>query len=173
MSKILTRPTDSRIIYLQQLGRTLSSDTSREQTIVFDLVNNYLKNNLDAEINQRSTKTKTKTDENGYIDINGDDREDIVDDIDIFRIQGETKEFLDLLAEVQGIIGRNDSLTNAINIKNWMEKMRRTKPPSTIAKDLEEKRLGIALSNIRQSLIKPYMRVKDRAGTTRVSSKSS
>lgn len=168
---IMTRPTDSRIIYLQQLGRTLSSDTSREQTIVFDLVNNYLKNNLDAEINQRSTKTRT--DENGYIDINGDDREGIVDDIDIFRIQGETKEFLDLLAEVQGIIGHNDNLTNAINIKNWMEKRQRTKPPSTVAKDLEEKRLGIALSNIRQSLIKPYMRVKDRARTARVYKKSS
>lgn len=50
---IMLRPTDSRIIYLQQLGRALSSDTSREKTIVFDLVNNYLKNNLDAEINQR------------------------------------------------------------------------------------------------------------------------
>ncbi len=54
-----------------------------------------------------------------------------------------------------------------------MEKMQRTKPPSTVAKDLEEKRLGIALSNIRQSLIKPYMRVKDRARTARVYKKSS
>ena len=31
---IMLRPTDSRIIYLQQLGRALSSDTSREKTIV-------------------------------------------------------------------------------------------------------------------------------------------
>ena len=54
---IMTRPTDSRIIYLQQLGRALSSGTSREKTIVFDLVNNYLKNNLDAEINRTTNRT--------------------------------------------------------------------------------------------------------------------
>ena len=155
---VMARPTDSRIIYLQQLGRALSSDTSREKTIVFDLVNNYLKNNLDAEINKRNNGNHRGND-----DIDGgheDGPQDDIEDIDIFRIQGETRDFLELLNEVQGIIGRNDHLTNAINIKNWMKRMKRTKPPSTIAKDFEERKLGIALSNIRQSLIKPYMRLR-------------
>lgn len=155
---IMLRPTDSRIIYLQQLGRALSSDTSREKTIVFDLVNNYLKNNLDAEINQR--KHRTGDFEGNTTKIGGSEGRTPTEDIDIFKIQGETKEFLELFNEVQGILGHNDHLTNALNIRTWMEQRKTTKPPSSIAKDFEEKRLGIALSNIRQKLIKPYQQLK-------------
>lgn len=155
---IMLRPTDSRIIYLQQLGRALSSDTSREKTIVFDLVNNYLKNNLDAEINQR--KHITGDFKGNTTNIGGSDGKSLTEDIDIFRIQGETKEFLELFNEVQGILGHNDHLTNALNIKTWMEQRKTIKPPSSISKDFEEKRLGIALSNIRQTLIKPYLQLK-------------
>ena len=155
---IMLRPTDSRIIYLQQLGRALSSDTSREKTIVFDLVNNYLKNNLDAEINQ--IKHRTGDFEGNTTNIGGSEGKSPTEDIDIFRIQGETKEFLELFNEVQGILGHNDHLTNALNIRTWMEQLKTTKPPSSIAKDFEEKRLGIALSNIRQKLIKPYQQIK-------------
>ena len=154
----MLRPTDSRIIYLQQLGRALSSDTSREKTIVFDLVNNYLKNNLDAEINQR--KHITGDFKGNTTNIGGLDGKSLTEDIDIFRIQGETKEFLELFNEVQGILGHNDHLTNALNIKTWMEQRKTIKPPSSISKDFEEKRLGIALSNIRQTLIKPYLQLK-------------
>lgn len=154
----MLRPTESRIIYLQQLGRTLSSDTSREKTIVFDLVNNYLKNNLDAEINQK--KHITGDFKGNTTNIGGLDGKSLTEDIDIFRIQGETKEFLELFNEVQGILGHNDHLTNALNIKTWMEQRKTIKPPSSISKDFEEKRLGIALSNIRQTLIKPYLQLK-------------
>ena len=154
---IMARPTDSRIIYLQQLGRALSSDTSREKTIVFDLVNNYLKNNLDAEINRKNNRTHHGSED--IIDGHEEGPQGDIEDIDIFRIQGETKDFLELLNEVQGLIGHNDNLTNALNIKKWMEQMQRTKPPSITSKDLQEKKLGIALSNIRQSLIKPYMQL--------------
>lgn len=155
---IMLRPTDSRIIYLQQLGRALSSDTSREKTIVFDLVNNYLKNNFDAEINQR--KHITGDFKGNTTNIGGLDGKSLTEDIDIFRIQGETKEFLELFNEVQGILGHNDHLTNALNIKTWMEQRKTIKPPSSISNDFEEKRLGIALSNIRQTLIKPYLQLK-------------
>lgn len=153
---IMARPTDSRIIYLQQLGRALSSDTSRDKTIVFDLVNNYLKNNLDAEINQGKHRTATFGENTVTTNVDNVNREDSDEDIDIFRIQGETKEFLELFNEFQGILAHNDYLTSALNIKTWMEKRKTTKPPSSIAKDFEEKRLGIALSNI----IKPYMQLK-------------
>lgn len=151
----MARPTDSRIIYLQQLGRALSSDISRDKTIVFDLVNNYLKNNLDIEINRRTNKTRNVEDD--YIDIDDGDEITDIEDIDIFRIQGETKKFLELLEEVQGIIGHNEHLVNARNIKKWMEERETTKPPAISSSDYNEKRLGIALSNIRQKLIKPYM----------------
>ncbi len=155
---IMARPTNSRIIYLQQLSRALSSNTSREKTIVFDLVNNYLKNNLDAEINKRTNRNHKGND-----DIDGgheDGTKDKQEDIDIFRIQGETKDFLDLLNEVQGIINRSAYLTNARKIKTWIEKSGGTKPPSSKSKDEEEKRLGMALGTIRQNLIKPYMNLE-------------
>ena len=45
-------------------------------------------------------------------------------------------------------------------IKEWMKKNKTTKPPSTISDNEEEKKLGIALSNIRQSLLKPYKKLK-------------
>ena len=153
---IMARPTDSRIIYLQQLGRVLSSDTSRDKTIVFDLVNNYLKNNLDAEINKKRKKEPRDT-EGGSIHIEDVEETTDIEDIDIFRIQGETQELLDLLSEAQEIISRSNYLTNARAIKEWIEKSGGTRPPASCSKDIEEKRLGQALGTIKSYLIKPYM----------------
>ena len=153
---IMARPTDSRIIYLQQLGRALSSDTSRDKTIVFDLVNNYLKNNLDTEINKRR-KAGTIDINGDYTDINGGDDNTNIDDIDIFRIQGETQEFLELLEEVYAIIDRSDFLNNARAIKKWIDESGDVKVPNSKSDDREEKRLGTALSNLRRHLIKPYL----------------
>ena len=155
---IMARPTDSRIIYLQQLGRALSSDTSREKTIVFDLVNNYLKNNLDAEINRKTNSTNRESEEN--INENDSQPQSSIADIDIFRIQGETKDFLELLNEAQGIIAKSSYLTSARAIKAWIEESGGTKPPSIHSTDKTEKKLGSALGNIRQGLIKPYMKLK-------------
>ena len=43
----------------------------------------------------------------------------------------------------------------------WMENNNRTKPPAISSKDYIEKRLGTALSNIRQKLIKPYLQLEN------------
>ena len=48
-------------------------------------------------------------------------------------------------------------LVQAREVKKWMEERGMTKPPAASAKDLEEKRLGTALSTIRKNLIKPYL----------------
>ena len=154
----MTRPTDSRIIYLQQLGRALSSDTSREKTIVFDLVNNYIRNNLDAEVNNRTKGTPRGN--GGIVGIGGIDGGSEPEDIDIFRIQGETLEFLKILEEIQGIADISVYLINARAIKEWIEKSGDTRPPAESSKDEEERKLGQALHTIRQQLIKPYMELK-------------
>ncbi len=154
---IMVRPTDSRIIYLQQLGRALSSDITLDKTIVFDLVNNYLKNNLDAEVNKKTFESRNSN------PISNKDKQDKIEDtdyIDIFKIQGETKEFLDLLYEVKGILSRNTYLENAIAIKEWIEKSGDTKPPSRSSKDKEEKTLGNALHSIKQNLQSSYYDLK-------------
>ena len=156
---IMLRPTDSRIVYLQQLGRALSSDTSREKTIVFDLVNNYLKNNLYNEITN-DDKDIIKNRKKYNISSNDSNEEKYMEYMERFRIQGETKEFIDLLEASQEIISRSrrkDYLASAKMIKKWIDESGSTKPPVGISKNEEERRLGRELWDIRQRLIKPYM----------------
>lgn len=152
---IMLRPTESRIIYLQQLGRVLSSDPSREKPIIFDLVNNYLKNNLDAELNQKgkTQKGQGRTDREYLEDYDYDDSQDI----DIFRIQGDTKEFLELFEEAKELFGITSYLETARNIKAWIAKNGNSRPPNQHSKDPVEKRLGSALRNMKRDLIKPYL----------------
>ncbi|MBO4293147.1 MAG: hypothetical protein J5881_02005, partial [Clostridia bacterium] len=82
------------------------------------------------------------------------------------KAREEYKEKHPELEEVMEIIKEIDSnnipqyLRNARAIKEWIEKSGDTKPPLHSSKDEEEKRLGIALSSIRQKLIKPYMQLK-------------
>ena len=154
---IMARPTDSRIVYLQQLGRALSSDPSGEQTIIFDLVNNYVKNNLDAEVNGRDEDISHGNEENTIIGENGEKSEKSQPgDIDIFKIQGETLKFLELLEEIKEIINRSTYLKNAEAILEWIKRQEKPKLPSEVSENEEEKKLGIAWSSIRTNLINPY-----------------
>ena len=138
---IMARPTDSRIVYLQQLGRALSSDPSGEQTIIFDLVNNYVKNNLDAEVNGRNEDISHGNKENTIIGEKGEKSEKSQSvDIDIFKIQGETLKFLELLEEINGITGRSTYLKNAEAILEWIKRQENPKLPSADSKNEEEKK---------------------------------
>ena len=80
--------------------------------------------------------------------------------------KGFTQEQFD---EIKGIIEEIDRnnislyLQNAKEIQRWMEEKRTTKPPSATGKNEGEKRLGRALSTIRQSLIKPYNKLETEA----------
>ena len=154
---IMARPTDSRIVYLQQLGRALSSDPSGEQTIIFDLVNNYVKNNLDAEVNGRNEDISHGNKENTIIGEKGEKSEKSQPgDIDIFKIQGETLKFLELLEEIKGITGRSTYLKNAEAILEWIKMQEKPKLPSPDSKNEEEKKLFNAWNSMRSHLINPY-----------------
>ena len=153
---IMARPTDSRIVYLQQLGRALSSDPSGEQTIIFDLVNNYVKNNLDAEVNGRNEDISHGNEENTIIGENGEKSEKSQPgDIDIFKIQGKTLDFFNLLEEFKGITGRSTYLKNAEAILEWIKRQENPKKPSKLSENEEEKKLGVNLGNVR-GLISRY-----------------
>ena len=154
---IMARPTDSRIVYLQQLVRALSSDPSGEQTIIFDLVNNYVKNNLDAEVNGRNEDISHGNKENTIIGEKGEKSEKSQPgDIDIFKIQGETLKFLELLEEIKGITGRSTYLKNAEAILEWIKRQEKPKLPSADSKNEEEKKLFNAWNSMRSHLINPY-----------------
>ena len=153
----MARPTDSRIVYLQQLGRALSSDPSGEQTIIFDLVNNYVKNNLDAEVNGRNEDISHGNKENTIIGENGEKSEKSQPgDIDIFKIQGKTLDFFKLLEEIKGITGRATYLKNAEAILEWIKRQETPRMPSQLSENEEEKKLYIAWNNMETRLIKPY-----------------
>jgi len=148
---VMLRQTASRIIYLQQLGRALSSDSSREQTIIFDLVNNYLQNNLDRELNpKRDVEKGEQRNREENLGDTGDIVED--EDIDIFRVQGETQEFLQLVEEVKGLVGHRSYLESAREVKEWAEK--NGKLPSQTSKNEEEKKQAQKLHEIRKWLKK-------------------
>lgn len=74
-----------------------------------------------------------------------------------FKIQHpEIDEVIKIIAEID----ENSVpplLLNARRIKQWMEQKETTKSPTANSKDDEEARLGRALSNMKLSLIKPYM----------------
>lgn len=51
-------------------------------------------------------------------------------------------------------------MRNILEIKKWMEERETTKPPASNSHDEQERKLGNALSSIRQDLIKPYNNLK-------------
>ena len=98
---IMLRKTESRLIYLQQLGRALSTRENKQEIVtVYDIANNYLKYNLDREVNDREHINRTRKNESkGKKNIEHEEME-----IDTFKITGEIKELLDLLNETQGML---------------------------------------------------------------------
>jgi len=152
---IMTRKTNSRAIYLQQLGRAISSNPNRPKPIVFDIANNYLTYNIYDEL--VIAKSKNKNTQKTEIDnIEGLDDIGIGDnnDIESFKIIGIMKDFIELI-ESSGVASM---YFNALRIKDWMENNQTIKPPRHGGRDVstEEKKLGYALSDIRRKLINPY-----------------
>ena len=82
------------------------------------------------------------------------------EEFDLFMVEGVLKDFVELEDRVDNNITRNTLLKNALKIEAWCKKYNEGKPiwerrlPSTIAKDEEEKRIGIALKNIRKKIKK-------------------
>ena len=74
----------------------------------------------------------------------------------------EHPELQDILQIINWIDENNISpyLANARQIKAWMEKNNTTKPPRSQNGDDTEKRLGQALSTIREKFIKPYLQLE-------------
>lgn len=229
---ILTSKTQSRISYLQKIGRAIYSGNEKEQAVVIDLANNneilYKNQDLDeiyqyeirdiealreaidwindknegkipksekdksfkerieykrlARIkekyqkyinnpelleklsNEKQEEVKKIIEEGNTIDLwnlelsvdkeNEETNKEIDNFLENITIKGIRIELEDILQEAnESIIPLK--LKQAIKIKEWMEN-HNNKQPSTKSKNEEERALGRALDNIRQSLIKPY-----------------
>ena len=154
---IMTRKSGSRIVYLQQLGRALSSDPEREAPVVFDLVNNYVTYNLYNEAKEKRDKDKGKDiDIDTGTDIDGDDTggEDRENGLEPFRIKGKAQEFLELLAQMKETLDENATakliriLTilkeNGVDV-TAIQKSKKVngKKVSTIIKDIQQEGIDI------------------------------
>ena len=98
---IMLRKTESRLIYLQQLGRALSTKGNEEELVtVYDIANNYLKYNLDREVNSKEPIIR------GTVNKDKKTKQDnkLQEEIDTFKITGEIKELLDLLNETRNML---------------------------------------------------------------------
>ena len=99
---IMTRKTGSRLVYLQQVGRALSSDQNRETPIVFDLVNNYITYNLYNEIKEKRDKQENDT------QIEKDEKHQgsnyKLEAFEQFRIKGQAQELLTLLDDIENTL---------------------------------------------------------------------
>ena len=80
------------------------------------------------------------------------------EEFDPFSIEGVLKDFVEFEEEIDGIIPQGQLLKNVLEIENWCrqnygdKEIWDRKLPRAESKDEEEKRLGIALLNLRQKL---------------------
>ena len=99
---IMTRKTGSRLVYLQQVGRALSSDQNRETPIVFDLVNNYITYNLYNEIKEKRDKQEDDTQIGKDGEHQGSNYK--LEAFEQFRIKGQAQELLTLLDDIENTL---------------------------------------------------------------------
>ena len=110
------RPTDSSILYKQQIGRVLSSDKNAEETVIIDSVNNWLRQ-LDTfmELGHAIEKTGNKS------------------SYKLFNFTSEELELLDILREIGEELGYNKFTFS--EIVEWLDSHDGKMPRVNIRKD--------------------------------------
>jgi len=169
---IMLRPTESRIIYLQQLGRCLSANKEMWQPIVYDLVNNWM--NQDRDLIEKIIHRKEESDrakepeeveqpDKTKKETQGIDYEDV-------RVIEELKELRELFGEIYEQLGKSISLKNAKKIKEWCEREENKRLPKRLEKvrinpekateeEKEEYELSIKLNGMKICIINKYKKM--------------
>ena len=126
---IMLRPTQSDIIFYQQLGRALAAGDDNKKPLVLDFVNNYdYIRKLESKVKQlRKIKEKNRSDTN---DFKEDYNLDIVFDIDI-----ENVDIQNLLFEINNKI----SLSLDKKIEEYIIMVNNEYTPKSIEKDENKK----------------------------------
>lgn len=163
---IMTRKTNSRNVYLQQLGRAISSNPDKPRPIVFDIANNYLTYNIYEElVNARKKQNETKTSSNVDKKEKTDDDSKYESDedkwVETFKISGIMKDLLELLQEESKSVEVPVLLQNARQIKEWIEKNPSGEAPKLNSEDDIERWLALKLKDINVRLISPYLEAEN------------
>lgn len=148
---IMLRPTNSPVLYDQQIGRGfITADKKTEETVIIDAANNWIRfydNYKEVAKSIRKGKTRRKEKE-------AENDEELYKSFDFIT---EEIELIELLKEIDGSIKGTKFLENAKGIKDWIDKSGDTKLPSETSEDMEESYWGLKLHSIRSKFIKPYM----------------
>lgn len=110
------RPTESPILYKQQIGRVLSADKGAEETVIIDSVNNWLRQI--ESFNELEHAVKINGEKNAY---------------NLIRFSSEELELLNLLKEIGEELKYNSNQTYK-EIVNWLETHNGNMPRSAIRK---------------------------------------
>ena len=154
---IMARPTESKIVYGQQIGRGLSSDPNAKATTMIDLVNNYLNFDLDRTINQvRGTSSTGKEDDDRADEGDFEAIDDGYIPIDCFKVTGVMKDFLDLLEEVNQISGGNRYVRFAEEIYSWAMNHKKFPSASSLCSQ-EEQELTAKYYRLKYRYIDKYL----------------
>ena len=97
------RPTDSSILYKQQIGRVLSADKRAEETVIIDVVNNWLRQ-IDT-FNELEQAIRSNGEKSSY---------------DLFKFTSDEIELVGLLQEIGEELKYNSNQTYH-EILNWLE----------------------------------------------------
>lgn len=126
--------------YVEQHGRKPSAASKDKQEKKLGIALSQIRKNLIKVYNELETEEEKQN----------------------FKIKHpETEEVIKIITEIDEN-SLPPLLLNARRIKQWMEQRKTTKPPTANSKDDEEAKLGRALQNIKVSLIKPYIRIRNR-----------
>lgn len=111
------RPTDSSILYKQQIGRVLSADRSAGETVIIDVVNNWLRQ-IDT-FNELEQAIRANGEKNSY---------------DLFKFTSDEIELVGLLREIGEELKYNSKQTYQ-EIINWLETHNGNMPRYSIRKN--------------------------------------
>ena len=155
--EILFDLTTSPILYKQRIGRVLSSDKDAGETVIIDVVNNWI-NQIDTyrEI-EKSTYVGTHKD-----NLNEKDNNNENDFYDLMKLTPVETELLEILREIGEVYKYTNSisLNRALEIQEWCKETFKDKkvyerryPSSTLP---DEKKLAYSLADIKRNVVIKY-----------------
>ena len=144
---VMFRPTDSAILYKQQIGRVLSADKAAGETVIIDAVNNWLRQEEAFEELDHATNEGNGKDKIGS---------------NLFSLTPEETDLLGIMKEIDGATQKDTFLDGAREIEAWCVRNFSQRPiwerrlPRVTNEDTYENKLGNKLSNIRCTILKKY-----------------
>lgn len=112
--EVMFRPTESKILYKQIIGRVLSADKNAGETVIIDAVNNWLRQKETYDEIEKNIKEGEKRDKTNY---------------NLFELTPEETDLLQIMREIDEEYDYSvNAIKDAIEIRNWCERTYKNEP---------------------------------------------